>query len=263
MYEVVFTATNSAQVAATSRVRIAVDGGQPVLTSLRNAATRLGPACSRGALARLDGRWLATATLAQPAGAFALDGTRVKVNEAYTAVVFVSPTRVDFVCPDLPAGTELAVSVENDAGTSAAITGATASITPGVFSADGSGSGQGVVHLTGTSLLATARDYRVLGQPAQPGDSITLWATGIDPNGLQPIITVGGLLSAVKTVSAVPGWAGICQITVAVPAGVPPGDAVPVRASFGPLPASSSSRSPFGSRVRSNQVTIAIEEGRR
>ena len=60
-----------------------------------------------------------------------------------------------------------------------------------------------------TAVVATNRDYRALGQPAQPGDSTTLRATGIDPNGLPPIITVGGLLSVVEMISAVPGSAGV------------------------------------------------------
>jgi uncharacterized protein (TIGR03437 family) len=261
-YEVGFKATNTAQASGARSIRIMVDTGRPVAVTLRSAARRTGPTCSPGSLASVEGRWLAPSTAqADPSGELA--GTRVKVNGEYAALTAVSPSRVDFLCPVLPAGTTLAVSVENGAGKSDAVTGVTALAAPALFSIDGTGAGEGLVYLSGTSLMATSRDYRALGQPAQPGDSITIRATGVDPQSLPPLVSVGGMAAKVEAVSALPGMAGVFEITVTVPLGVQPGSAVPIQASFGPLPAEDSSRRHVPVRVRSNLVTVAIEEGRR
>jgi hypothetical protein len=64
------------------------------------------------------------------------------------------------------------------------------------------------------------------------------------------------LVAQVCSVQRVPGMAGVVEITVIVPPGVPEGDHVPVVASF-PL-----SETEGGDVVRSNAVTIAIEPGR-
>jgi hypothetical protein len=62
-YDVVFTATNTAQAVATGYVVINVDAGRSVTTLLRNAATSTGPACSRDRWrACKDGGWARIAT---------------------------------------------------------------------------------------------------------------------------------------------------------------------------------------------------------
>jgi len=257
-YEVVLTATNTAQAVTTGRVVINVDAGQPVATVLRNAATSMGPACSPGALASLEGRWLGSDRngVSDPSGsATSLHGAAVKVNEEYVPVVFASWNRVTFVCPAAEPGRTLNVVVETEAGTSEALTGSSAAIAPGLFTMDGMGAAQGLAYLSGTSLLATSRDYRGLGQPAQPGDSITIHATGFSEGSL-PIVTVGDLVARVESVQRVPGVAGIVEITVTAPPGVPEGDRVPILVTF---PLSDAELASSSDRVRSNVVTIAIE----
>jgi uncharacterized protein (TIGR03437 family) len=257
-YEVVLTATNAAQAVTSGRVVINVDAGQPVATVLRNAATSIGPACSPGALASLEGRWLGSDRngVSDPSGsATSLNGAAVKVNEEYVPVVFSSWNRVTFVCPAAEPGRTLNVVVETQAGTSETLTGSSAAIAPGLFTIDESGAAQGLAYLSGTSLLATSRDYRGLGQPAQPGDSITLQATGFG-EGSVPIVTVGGLVARVDSVQRTPGAAGVVEITVTAPPGVPEGDRIPVLVTF-PLSDAESASGSDG--VRSNVVTIAIE----
>jgi trimeric autotransporter adhesin len=257
-YDVVFTATNTAEAVATGHVVIVVEGGKPTALVLRNAATRTGPVCSPGALASIEGRWLGSdrAGISDPSGsATTLKGTRVKVNDEHVPVVFASWNKVTFVCPAVEPGTALAVLAETEAGASDGVAGSSAAISPGLFTAEEVGAGQGLVYLSGTSLLAVSRDYRSLGQPAQPGDSVTIWATGFGDTS-SPIVTLGDLVAQVSSVQRVPGMAGVVEITVIVPPGVPEGDHVPVVASF-PL-----SETEGGDVVRSNAVTIAIEPGR-
>jgi uncharacterized protein (TIGR03437 family) len=136
---------------------------------------------------------------------------------------------------------------------------------PGVYSLDGAGIGQGLITLAGTSLLATSRDYRALGQPAEPGDSIAIRATGIA--GFEGVLTVkiGGLDAHVQSVEAIPGVAGVYEITTAVPFGVQEGDAIPVVVSIRPDQPLATRKpleapNPRSLAPMSNQTTIAVEQ---
>jgi uncharacterized protein (TIGR03437 family) len=93
-------------------------------------------------------------------------------------------------------------------------------------------------------------------QPARVGDVIQLFVTGLgkatpngDPNGKTltgtnvapasgnplyktvdtPIVTIGGLPAAVQFSGIAPGFSGLYQINVQIPAGIETGDDVPVR----------------------------------
>lgn len=97
------------------------------------------------------------------------------------------------------------------------------------------------------------------GQPAKAGDNLEIYATGLgkvtpngDPNGIplstgvvapvnplilyktpqKPVVTIGGLSAAVTFSGIAPGFAGLYQVDVVVPAGVAPGDSVPVAISM-------------------------------
>jgi uncharacterized protein (TIGR03437 family) len=139
---------------------------------------------------------------------------------------------------------------------------------PGLYSVDGTGAGQGLITLSGTSLLATSRDYLALGQPAEPGNSITIRATGIGSlNGALPLVMIGDVYAQVQSVQAVSGVAGVYEITAEVPLSTQDGDAVPVVVSLpsdqslqrlGP-PQAPGARG-FGRQ--SNQTTIAVERPR-
>jgi uncharacterized protein (TIGR03437 family) len=257
-YDLVFTATNTAQAVATGHVVITVDAGKPTALVVRNAATKTGPACSPGSLASVEGRWLGSdrAGTSDPSGsATALKDTAVKVNGESAAVVYASWDKVTFVCPAVEPGTLLNVIVEAETGMSNPVAGSSAAIAPGLFMVEDGGASQGWVYLSGTSLLAVSRDYRGLGQPAQPGDSITIRATGFGEASL-PIVTIGDLVARVESVQRVPGAAGVVEITVTVPPGVAEGDRIPVIATF-PL-----SEAEGKGALRSNAVTIAIEPAR-
>ena len=267
-HSITLTATNSAAASSTSVLAIIVDSGKPVITGIFNGASWAEPACSPGSVASLAGRWLASVgtPVSNPSGTVTeLGGTRVKANGEYVTVLYASPTRIDFVCPGTAPETPLTISVENTAGISDPASTTMHRATPGLYSFDGTGNGQGQITLTGTSLLATSRDYRALGQPAEPGDSIAIRVTGIATlNGVLPMVTIGDVYAQVQSVQAVPGVAGVWEITAEVPLGIQPGDAIPVVVYVPPFQWHPT-RGPLGARrvrifgLGSNETTIAVE----
>jgi uncharacterized protein (TIGR03437 family) len=271
VYSITLTATNSASASSAGYVRITVDSGKPVITGIFNAACRVKAACSPGSVASLAGRWLASVNtpVVNPSGTLTdLAGTRVRVNGEYVPVVYASSTRVDFICPDTPPGTLLTISSDDDAGTTDPVSTTMYQATPGLYSFDGTGGGQGLITLAGTSVLAASRDYRALGQPAEPGDSITIRITGITTlNGALPMVSIGDVYAHVQSVEAVPGMAGVYEITTEVPLGIQDGDAVAVAVHL-PMAQMHPGRRPLVAGdvrdygLRSNWTTIAVERSR-
>jgi hypothetical protein len=176
-----FTATNSANASSTGEVSIEVGSGKPAIADLRNAASQASHSgCSPGAVASLVGQWLAASdsAVADPSGdSILLGGTGIKINGSYAPVLYASATRVDFLCPDANPGTSLEISAEIGGVDTEPWQTTIESPAPGVYSADGSGSGQGMVAIAGTSLPARIRSCPATGQPAEPGDTISILAT--------------------------------------------------------------------------------------
>ena len=269
---VTFTATNSARMSSAGSVVIEADPGLPVITDLRNAGSQQSqivppkpgvptqPAlmsCSPGSVATLLGRWLAAGTqpTSNPTGSSTqLAGAEVMVNGNPAPVVYASPMRVDFVCPEAASGGQLEISA-HFGGAASNVVRASQQATLGLFSADGSGQGQGMAMLSGTSLLATPRSYLNAGQPAEPGDTISILATGagLETSLALVQISIGATSTTPIHVQPMPGMAGVYQVDVTVPAGVAPGDAVPIAMQVGDS---------SGKPIVSNTVTIAVEAAR-
>jgi len=250
-FDIVFTAANSAAASATGHVLIEVGAGKPRITAVRNAASQDLAGCSPGAVATLTGSWLSTGERTgadASAASMQLSGSRVSVNDVDVPVLAVSPERIDFLCPQAEPGTRLSISVENEAGKSLAVQSVMQPPRAGIFSRDRSGSGQGVVTFAGVSELAASRTHEGIGQPAQPGDLLTVLTTGLDPTGPPPLLRIGDIVIAARAVTPVPGQAGLYGVEILVPPGLPAGDAVPLTV----LPSA-----PTG--PASNTVTLAIE----
>jgi len=266
--EVTFTATNSARISSTGSVVIEADPGLPVISDLRNAGsqqsqgvfpkagvpTRPTLSCSPGSVASLLGRWLALGTqpTSNPTGSSTqLAGAEVIVNGNPAPIVYASATRLDFLCPEAAPAGELEISAQTG-GAVSNVVDANQQATLGLFSANGSGQGQAMATLAGTSLLATPRSYLNNGQPAEPGDAISILATGagLDASPALLRISIGGAYTTADQVQPMPGMAGVYRIDVTVPASVAPGDAVPIV-----IEVADSS----GNAISSNTVTIAVE----
>jgi uncharacterized protein (TIGR03437 family) len=132
---------------------------------------------------------------------------------------------------------------------------------PGIFSLNQGGSGQGAVEIAATSLLAAP--LGPLGRPVAAGEYIAIFGTGLGPVSNQPptgaaalsnplsstltvpIVTIGGAAAKVTYSGLAPGFAGLYQVNALVPDDAPSGNSVNLVLSIG--------------GVQSNTVTIAVQ----
>jgi uncharacterized protein (TIGR03437 family) len=132
---------------------------------------------------------------------------------------------------------------------------------PGIFSLNQGGSGQGAVEIAATGQLAAP--LADAGVPVKRGEYIAIFATGLGPVSNQPangaaalsdplsstlttpIVTIGGTAAKVTYSGLAPGFAGLYQVNALVPDGAPTGNSVSLYLSIG--------------GVQSNSVTIAVQ----
>ena len=241
-----------------------------------NAATfQASVPVGQGALATLFGNALAsdkTSATTTPWPGMMLNRQLVINDELVAPLYFVGPGQVNFQMPaNAPLGAgrvavRLADTGELVAGGGAVI----AAASPGLFTSNQSGTGQ---------AAALNQDNTINGpnNPAAVGSTVVLYGTGqgqVSPavpdgtaapvlplsqtvavptsNGTtclnsQPsmCVAVGGTgFGAIQYSGLAPGFVGLWQINVTIPAGTPPGNAVPVRVIINGTP--------------SNTVTIAV-----
>ncbi|HYA45793.1 MAG TPA: DUF4082 domain-containing protein [Acidimicrobiales bacterium] len=250
-YSVAITAKNAANSASTKTVRISVDSGQPQIANSSEVV------CAAGSIATLNGRWLSGGAeeLSDPSGSsLELGGTRVRVNGAYVPVLSARLYGVQFLCPSSPVGGRLEVALETESGSTVPVHTTLLEASPTLQVMPGASDSQGSIAISATGRLATLRDYRNAGEPAQPGDLLSIRGTGLgafELPGREVLVNIGGIYVQVESVTAVPEEPGVSVITVRLPSSVPAGDAVPVQVEV---------TSGCGQRLRSNTVTIAIEE---
>jgi uncharacterized protein (TIGR03437 family) len=203
----------------------------------------------------LTGKWLSTASpISEPSGTLTeVGGTRVLVNGTYAQVLGTSATQVDFLCPAVPPQTDLEITLETALGRSNTIHTVMQETVPGILLADPE-RGQALATFANSTDLVAVANFRFRGQPAVAGDVVTIWTTGItcsgNSNSQPPGIKVGPTYAAILSMETTPEHAGVCQITFAVPASLPYGDAVPVMLEV--------TRSD-GASIASNSGSIAIE----
>jgi uncharacterized protein (TIGR03437 family) len=245
VHEIAFTAINSGGAAKTAQVVIDVDSGSPVVSASETVM------CSPGAIATLNGKWLTGSdeTLSDPSGnSLILAGTRVSVNGQYAAVLFASRTKVKFLCPALGEGTPLSVVVESATAAGEPVHATMEAAAPVILSAADSGVTPGGILFAGSDDQVVERSPRITGRPAQGGDEIVMWVTGLGASVAPSIsVQVDGLDAEVRSISAVTGSPGLSAVQVRVPQ----------LTTFGAVPIQLQITMPDGSEIRSN--TIAIE----
>ncbi len=249
-YSIRFTATNSALQSTSAVTALTVDDGRSALSTPQTLD------CSPNAIASVTGKWLAAAgtELSEPSGdVLELAQVAVKINGEAAPVLFSSATETRFLCPADEPGAQLSVVVETPRGRTDPLIGTMRAVSPTVLSLDGTGRQQGLILFAGTPDLAMERNYRVAAHPAQPGDELVIWATGLGGAGAAPSnvqVKIGGVYAGVESVQTVAGHVGLFAIQMLVPPGIPAGDAVPVQLEL---------TTAHSQRVVSNSVTAAFE----
>jgi uncharacterized protein (TIGR03437 family) len=236
----------------------------PVTTApLAACPAKSGVSLAAGMVATIRGQNLAPMTARVPASAIGqtLGGAVVEFRskteqKSFIApLLFVSPTRIDFQVPgNVPLGPGLELDIVQGTHMSQKVCVTIDKFSPGLFSVNRQGTGQGSVTTVSDGKLAApaAKSAR----PAKKGELVRIQATGLGPSwqepGNKPVDTIatpqaqiGGQAADVTLSEASRPFAGNYVVTVRVPASAPSGSGVAVQLIAGGL--------------KSNIVTIAVE----
>jgi uncharacterized protein (TIGR03437 family) len=139
--------------------------------------------------------------------------------------------------------------------------------TPGIFTLDGSGTGQGAIVTANTGILAMPHVDSLPSGPVKAGDFVSIYATGLGPVSpnvpsgqpapldslihLNPKadVLINGVATEVQFAGMAPGYIGVYQVNAEVPLKTAPGNAVSVQIVV---------HLPDGTGALSNVVTIAV-----
>jgi uncharacterized protein (TIGR03437 family) len=167
-----------------------------------------------------------------------LDGVSVMVGDQAAYIEYISATQINAVAPSVPAGS-VPVTVTNANGTSQAVMAQLQAEQPAFFQ-------------WGNYAVATRQNFSLAVKngtfagtttvPAAPGDVIILWGTGFGPTSPSApagaetpstttyntatavSVTVGGKPTTVYGAALAPGYAGLYQIAIQIPASLANGD---------------------------------------
>jgi uncharacterized protein (TIGR03437 family) len=174
-----------------------------------------------------------------------LDGVSVTVNGLPAYVYYISPTQVNILTPTAPLSGSAPVQVTNNGVNSATFTVQTQAEAPSFFIFNG-GPYIAATHVDGSYLGPTSL-YPGLTTPAQPGETIVIYANGFGPTSSPvvsgaisqsgtlsplPAITIGGVPATVEFAGLVAP--GEFQFNVVVPSSLANGDQ-PVTAMYNGL----------------------------
>ncbi|MCZ6491783.1 MAG: PQQ-dependent sugar dehydrogenase, partial [Acidobacteria bacterium] len=172
-----------------------------------------------------------------------LADTMVLFDGVPAPLFFVRADQINAQVPYAVAGkTSTAMQVHYKGVPTNPVTLPVAGSAPAIFALVG-GTGQGVILNQDMTLNTSAN-------PAPRDSIVVLYATGegqTDPSGMdgnlaeapfpEPLLpvslSIGGLLAEILFAAVAPGFAGLLQVNARIPAGVVPGDAVPVLLTIG------------------------------
>ncbi|HUB82203.1 MAG TPA: SGNH/GDSL hydrolase family protein [Bryobacteraceae bacterium] len=171
----------------------------------------------------------------------ALDTVSVTFNGEKGYVYYISPTQINVLTPPDLAADAVTVAVSVNGGESGLFTVQGQALAPSFFVFD-------ATHVTATHLggafLGPATLYPGLTTPAQPGETVVLYANGFGPTSVAvtpgsssqsgvlpslPLVTIGGTQATVLFAGLVSP--GLFQFNVVVPPGTSSGD-IPLSATF-------------------------------
>jgi hypothetical protein len=169
-----------------------------------------------------------------------LGGTQVLVNGASAPLLYVSPGQINCQAPyETPVGTPVQVVVVANGVSSQPLMVPFSSYAPTVFLYPRTATSNDPVITHADNTLVTPSS------PAQPGEVLTIWTTGAGKLNNQPLdgagaptsplattvdtpsVTVGGASTTVQFSGLAPGFVGLLQINVQMPAVFPASTATP------------------------------------
>jgi len=174
-----------------------------------------------------------------------VEQTRILFDGVAAPIIYVSAGQVSCVVPYSVSGkSNVAIAVEFQGRNSNSVSVPVQAARPAIFTANSSGTGPGAI-LNQNGSVNTAAN------PADRNSVVVLYATGegqTNPGGVDGQVantvfpkplgnvtaTIGGVGAEVIYAGAAPGLvAGVFQVNLRVPAGTPPGQAVPVQLRVG------------------------------
>ena len=282
-YVVAITASNSVSTSTIKNVTIIVTARKPLVSSISNAANpgqanlqdnpgTASTPCSPGSFATLAGVDL---TSQDPQVSqdipmlMTLAGLQVLVNGDPAPLSYASDSAVTFQCPMLDPGSPLLIQVRSSEGAlSNQVETTMQEVTPGLYSMDSTGQGQGTILIAATNEIAMESTAGVPSRPASPGEVVIIFANGLGavdnpvaagspaPSDVPALllhtlkVVIGGEEVDPVFAGLAVGVVGLDQLNVQLPDDVSTGSNIPVY-----LKVSLSD----GSTVTSNQVTMAIQ----
>lgn len=194
-----------------------------------------------------------------------LAGVSVRIGDRFAPLYFVSPGQINAMVPFEVSGNVRVQIVAGNASSSAEVTKALSANSPRMFSINQQGTGQGAIQIANTVIFAapTGSIPGVQARPARRGEFLTIYCSGLGPVSGTPVsgsassgstlstttttpaVTVGGVPATPTFAGLAPGFVGLYQINLAIPATTASGSSVPIVITMG--------------GVTSNTVTIAVE----
>ena len=223
-----------------------------------NAASLKGGAVAPGSMATVYGSfgWMTAGQAAAVPLPSAIDGLAIQIGNLAAPMFYASSGQANVQIPWEAAQGTVGVRASLNGAVGSAQGMQVTPYAPGIFTANGSGSGQGVIADSAYKMVDA-------GNPAAAGTVIQIYCTGlglvsnqpatgaaasttaVSPTVTTPTVTIGSVAAEVLFSGLVPGTVGEYQINAKVPAGVAAGPAVPVIVTIG--------------GAASNTVTMAVK----
>src|ERR1019366_9302388 len=165
-----------------------------------------------------------------------LNSVSVRVDGVLAPLFYVSPTQINFQLPVATLNeTQASIEVIDNGVGSLAQTVPVMATSPGIFTTNSQGTGQGVaVDGFSYNLIAPVNSVpSYICQPGIVGEAVIIYVTGLGAlvGGRTTVpaqATVGGLPVTVLYSGSEPRFVGLTRVDVVIPAGVASGPAIPV-----------------------------------
>ena len=184
---------------------------------------------------------------------FMLGGTTLTISgQNPVALFFVSPLQINFQVPFIQVfgSTQTTLTVtQGELSNTANIT--LVPYAPALFTTNSQGTGQAAVLIANSPALAAPVGAFPGSRPAQPGQTVSVYCTGLgfvsnppypgapalsNPlsyTNAKPVVTLGGQTVVVSFSGLAPGFVGLYQVNIQIPTGGPSGPAVPMVLTIG------------------------------